>query len=53
MPLNKEQVTGAPPVQIIGKTETWLYTTGRDFEGQYRLPGYSEFQQDRAGYAEG
>ena len=41
------------PVEIIGITETWVDTAGRDFEGQYRLPGYSLFHQDRAGRAGG
>ena len=39
------------PVEIIGITETWVDTAGRDFEGEYRLPGYSLFHQDRAGRA--
>ena len=37
------------PVEIIGITESWLDTAGMDYEGEYRLPGYSLFQQDRAG----
>ena len=37
------------PVEIISITETWVDTAGRDFEGEYRLPGYSLFHQDRAG----
>ena len=41
------------PVKIIGITETWVDTAGRDFEGEYRLPGYSLFHQDRAGRAGG
>ena len=40
-------------VEIIGITETWVDTAGRDFEGEYRLPGYSLFHQDRAGRAGG
>ena len=39
--------------EIIGITETWVDTAGRDFEGEYRLPGYSLFHQDRAGRAGG
>ena len=39
------------PVEIIGITETWVDTAGRDFEGEYRLHGYSLFHQDRAGRA--
>ena len=41
------------PVEIIGFTESWVDTAGRDFEGEYRLPGYSLFHQDRAGPALG
>ena len=41
------------PVEIIGITETWMDTAGRDFEGEYRLPGYSLFHRDRAGRAGG
>lgn len=41
------------PVEIIGITETWVDTAGRDFEGEYSLPGYSLFHQDRAGRAGG
>ena len=40
-------------VEITGITETWVDTAGRDFEGEYRLPGYSQFHQDRAGRAGG
>ena len=38
-------------VEIIGITEAWEDTAGRDFEGQYRLPGYLLFLQDWAGHA--
>ena len=41
------------PVEIIGITETWVDTAGRDFDGEYHLPGYSPFHQDRAGRAGG
>ena len=41
------------PVEIIGITETWVDTAGRDFEGEYRLPSDSLFHQDRAGRAGG
>ena len=37
------------PVEIFDITETWVDTAGRDFQGEYRLPGYSLFYQDRAG----
>ena len=39
--------------EIIGITETWVDIAGRDFEGEYRLPCYSLFHQDRAGRALG
>ena len=32
---------------------TRVDTAGKDFEGEYRLPGYSLFHQDRAGRAGG
>ena len=41
------------PVEIIGYTKTWVDTAGRDFEGEYRLLGYSLFHQDWAGRAGG
>ena len=41
------------PVEIIGITKTWVDTADRDFEGEYRLPGYSLFYQDRVGRAVG
>ena len=34
-------------VDIICITETWLDTGGRDFEGEYALPGYALFHRDR------
>ena len=36
------------PLEIIGFTETWMDTSGRDFEGEYRLPGYTLFHLNRA-----
>ena len=39
------------PVEITGITETCVDIAGRDFEGKYRLPGYSLFHQNRAGRA--
>ena len=41
------------PVEIIGITETWVDTSVRDFEAEYRLPGYALFHQDRVGRAGG
>ena len=42
------------PVEIIiGITETWVDTAGRDFGGEYRLPGFSLFLKDQAGRARG
>ena len=38
-------------VEIIGITKTWVDTAIREFEGKYRLPGYSLFHQDQAGRA--
>ena len=35
-------------VEIIGITETWVDTAGRDFGGKYHLAGYSLFHQDWA-----
>ena len=40
-------------VDIIAITETWLDTGGRDFEGEYHLPGYSMFHRDRVNRAGG
>ena len=51
--LEFQVVISTEPVEIIGITETWVDTAGRDFEGKYRLPGYSLFHQDRAGRAGG
>ena len=35
-------------VEIIRITETCVDTAGSEFEGEYRLPVYSLFHQDRA-----
>ena len=32
---------------VICITETWLNTGGRDFEGEYDLPGYTMYHRDR------
>ena len=34
---------------IIAITEAWLDTGGRDFLGEYHLPGYTMFHRDRVG----
>ena len=46
-------LTSTSPVDVIGITETWVDTDGRDFEAEYSLPGYSLYHQDRAGRAGG
>ena len=51
--LEFQAMSSTESMEIIGITETWVDTAGRDFEGEYRLPGYSLFHQDRAGRAEG
>ena len=51
--LEFQAMISTEPTEIIGITETWVNTAGRDFEGEYRLPGYSLFHQDRAGRAGG
>ena len=51
--LEFQAMISTEPVEIIGITETWVDTAGRDFEGKYRLPGYSLFHQDWAGLAWG
>ena len=35
-------------LDVICITETWLDTAGRDFEGEYHLPGYKMFHKDRS-----
>ena len=34
-------------LDVICITETWLNTDGRDFEGEYHLPGYTMYHRDR------
>ena len=34
-------------LDIICITETWIKTDGRDFEGEFFLPGYTMFKRDR------
>lgn len=34
-------------VDIIAITESWLNTSGGDFEGEYHLPGFTMFHRDR------
>lgn len=36
-------------VDIIAVTESWIDTDGRDFEGEFELPGYTMFKKDRTG----
>ena len=35
--------------KIVGITESWIHTDGRDFEGEFKIPGYKMFKKDRVG----
>ena len=35
--------------QVVAITESWIKTTGRDFEGEFTIPGYNLFHKDRVG----
>lgn len=36
-------------VDILAITETWLEVEGRDYEGEYALPGFTMYRKDRIG----
>ena len=47
--LDFRALVAASSYDLIAVTETWLDTAGRDFVGEYHLPGYTMFRKDRVG----
>ena len=35
--------------KVVAITESWIKTSGRDFEGEFAIPGYNCFHRDREG----
>ena len=36
-------------LDIISITESWIHTSTRDYEGEFKVPGYKMFKKDREG----